>query len=693
MGKKHRNRKEYPGKQQNEWENNNIEEPSNEDTSFTAKEVFANSQVDANAEEESDTEAEEEFTETAEEVFANSYVDARAGEESDTEEELSETAEEVFASSQVDARAGEETYAEEAEGELSETAEEVFTSSNVDASMKTGIEVEDTTAKVSEVVETSKEQKLENAKPMDTTSQKQSESERKESNPMIVPVFRKNSVPNSGIESSLASSVAKATGDAAKASKEKKVSAEEFNSYEFAKIILDKYSTWHLDPSDWALWIYNGRCYEPLNDKKLGDLIYAELPKEIKLTTKSCKKIIENVADYIVRECTANPLDIEKSGKYYKTFREKDIRSIYGQVVLENGIYDVMTGTFQKQFTSEKPYYYQIKAKYLKEKMDMELCTPNFDKLLRDATGGDETSIRMIEYALGMLLLPNKCKKFVVAGNASNSGKSVLFGQFLESLFDGSRISRIDSSKLGGRFALGDCEDKLLISCLDIDEKVLSSKSLGVIKRVTGDGKVSGEAKYKSAKEIIARFKFVFATNFGFTSQKYDAGLVNRMLVLPFVCETKEEDQCADLPEKLQSEKDKIVTKILRRMKDVVAKDGSIVIKESNLSRRLKYDWTTSNSFFAEFCEECIKVTGDENDYTSKKELYEAYKNYFWVKCQTASGRGNYILLQKMAFEKNLDEQIIFNSQGRVKSVRSRNYGNEQFKNPVRRLTGIRLLD
>ena len=513
------------------------------------------------------------------------------------------------------------------------------------------------------------------------------------SNPMIVPVFRKNSVPNSGIESSLASSVAKATGDAAKASKEKKISAEEFNSYEFAKIILDKYSIWHLDPSDWALWIYNGRCYEPLNDKKLGDLIYAELPKEIKLTTKSCKKIIENVADYIVRECTANPLDIEKSGKYYKTFCEKDIRSIYGQVVLENGIYDVMTGTFQKQFTSEKPYYYQIKAKYLKEKMDMELCTPNFDKLLRDATDGDEASIRMIEYALGMLLLPNKCKKFVVAGNASNSGKSVLFGQFFESLFDGSRISRIDSSKLGGRFALGDCEDKLLISCLDIDEKVLSSKSLGVIKRVTGDGKVSGEAKYKSAKEIIARFKFVFATNFGFASEKYDAGLVNRMLVLPFVCETKEEDQCADLPEKLQSEKDKIVTKILRRMKEVVTQDGSIVIKESNLSRQLKYDWTTCNSFFAEFCEERIEVTGDENDYTSKKELYEAYKNYFWVKYKTASVRGNYILLQKTAFEKNLDEQIIFNSQGRVKSVRSRNYGNEQFKNPVRRLTGIRLLD
>ena len=146
---------------------------------------------------------------------------------------------------------------------------------------------------------------------------------------------------------------------------------------------------------------------------------------------------------------------------------------------------------------------------------------------------------------------------------------------------------------------------------------------------MTGDGKVSGEAKYKSAKEIIARFKFVFATNFGFTSQKYDAGLVNRMLVLPFVCETKEEDQCADLPEKLQSEKDKIVTKILRRMKDVVAKDGSIVIKESDLSRRLKYDWTTSNSFFAEFCEECIKVTGDEMIIPAKKNCMKPIRITF----------------------------------------------------------------
>ena len=88
---------------------------------------------------------------------------------------------------------------------------------------------------------------------------------------------------------------------------------------------------------------------------------------------------------------------------------------------------------------------------------------------------------------------------------------------------------------------MGDCEDKLLISCLDIDENVLSSKAAGVIKRATGEEKISSEAKYKSSKETIVRFKFVFATNFGFTTSRYDAGLVNRILALPFIKETAED--------------------------------------------------------------------------------------------------------------------------------------------------------
>ena len=472
--------------------------------------------------------------------------------------------------------------------------------------------------------------------------------------------------------------------------KEKKQTSalnDEFNPYTFAIEILNKYRIWHLDSSDWTLWIWNGHFYEPLNDDKLESLIYGDLPEEFKSTLKSCKKSIQVTAEFIRRECEARPIKSEKSGRSYKTFNKKDIRKIYNRVVLKNGVYDVMAGKMI-EFDEKLPYYYEIKAKYI-SKESSKLNTPYFDKLLKDATGGDKDSIQMIHYAIGMLLLPNKCKKFIVAGNASNSGKSILFGQFLDSLFDASRISRVDSSKLGGRFALGDCEDKLLISCLDIDENVLSSKTAGVIKRATGEEKISSEAKYKSSKETIVRFKFVFATNFGFTSSRYDAGLVNRILALPFIKETAEENQIADLAEKLQEEKDKIVTKILREMQEVIKEDGSIIIPESDLSKQMKSSWTTVNSLFEEFCEKIVDITGDEEDCISWEKLYESYRQCFFLKSK--SSNVHYEILPKQAFIKSFMDKAEIGHGGRVEQVRRRKFGDREYPNAVRRLTGIKV--
>ena len=472
--------------------------------------------------------------------------------------------------------------------------------------------------------------------------------------------------------------------------KEKKQTSalnDEFNPYTFAIEILNKYRIWHLDSSDWTLWIWNGHFYEPLNDDKLESLIYGDLPEEFKSTLKSCKKSIQVTAEFIRRECEARPIKSEKSGRSYKTFNKKDIRKIYNRVVLKNGVYDVMAGKMI-EFDEKLPYYYEIKAKYI-SKESSKLNTPYFDKLLKDATGGDKDSIQMIHYAIGMLLLPNKCKKFIVAGNASNSGKSILFGQFLDSLFDASRISRVDSSKLGGRFALGDCEDKLLISCLDIDENVLSSKTAGVIKRATGEEKISSEAKYKSSKETIVRFKFVFATNFGFTSSRYDVGLVNRILALPFIKETAEENQIADLAEKLQEEKDKIVTKILREMQEVIKEDGSIIIPESDLSKQMKSSWTTVNSLFEEFCEKIVDITGDEEDCISWENLYESYRQYFFLKSK--SSNVHYEILPKQAFIKSFMDKAEIGHGGRVEQVRRRKFGDREYPNAVRRLTGIKV--
>lgn len=145
----------------------------------------------------------------------------------------------------------------------------------------------------------------------------------------------------------------------------------------------------------------------------------------------------------------------------------------------------------------------------------------------------------------------------------------------------------------------------------------------------------------------MSDLKFVFATNFGFSSQRYDPGLVNRIIALPFIHETLEKDQCADLPERLQEEKDKIVTKILRKMKDIIDSDGSIVIKESALSQALKTEWTIANTFFADFCEQCLEVTDSEDDYVSLDELYTAYKRFCVFKKDISSIKEKYEILTK----------------------------------------------
>ena len=233
-----------------------------------------------------------------------------------------------------------------------------------------------------------------------------------------------------------------------------------FNSYEFAIMLLDKYHLCHLAEGEDLLWVFNGKCYEPLPKDKLEALIYQALPEYVKETSSSPEKKVKSVAEYINGECRQKILKSEKNGRFYRSFKMTDLKKVYGRVVLKNGVYDILEGELL-EFDASLPYYYSVKARFLKKSLDKELDTPYFDKILKDATGNDKDSIMMIHYALGMLLLPNKCKKFIVAGNASNSGKSLLFGKFLDILLDSTRIYRVDTSKLGDKFSLGGCEDKL----------------------------------------------------------------------------------------------------------------------------------------------------------------------------------------------------------------------------------------
>lgn len=461
----------------------------------------------------------------------------------------------------------------------------------------------------------------------------------------------------------------------------KMISDDEVNHYLLAKEIIRKHELKRLSKTETAIWRFTGKSYEPLNDQRLGELIYSEIPEGIKLQVRSCKGIKQNVIEFI-RDELAQAVG-KGNKKFY--FSSEDYEDIMGKVVLQNGVYDIRRGRLEKH-DATKPYYYELKASYLTVS-DECLQTPAFDKLISDACGGDEDSVRMIIQGIGMLLMPDKNKKFPVLGPASNSGKSVLCGRFLEEILPRSRISHVPTSALAGKFALGNAEELLLISCMDVDIGAISSAAAGVIKRATGEEIIMTEKKYGGQKETEVRFKFVFGTNGSFCSQGYDAGWQNRILVLPFIHETPEEEMDPYLFDKLMEEKDAIVTKMLRTLRSAVTEKGELLVKESELSLKLKYSWTMVGTYFDEFMSEMVEITGVEEENYSTAELYEAYVMYYICMVSQNSEQRNNKKLSDSEFVSN----VLKYGRGLIEKKRTKNSFGKRFKNAHYRICGLLL--
>lgn len=455
----------------------------------------------------------------------------------------------------------------------------------------------------------------------------------------------------------------------------------EMSTYLMARKMIRKYGLKRLSKIGTTVWGYNGKSYEPLDDQKLGELIYSEIPEAVKLEVSSCARIKKNVIEFIRDELA----QAVKQGNRDFYFSREDYNGIMGKVVLQNGVFDIHSGLLEG-FDATKPYYYELNATYL-EVHDDRLYTPAFDKLISDACGGDKESIQMIMQVLGMLLLPDPSKKFPVVGPASNSGKSLLFSIFIEEVLPRTRISHVATSELKDKFALGNAEDMLLISCMDVDMNTISAATAGVIKRATGEEVISVQDKYKPRKDIDVHFKFVFGTNGIFCTQKDDAGWQNRILAVPFIHETPEEEMDMHLLDKLLEEKDAIVTKVLRAMASVIAEEGELKVKESELSIKLKCSWTTPNDYFDEFMSEMVEITGMEEDNYSTDEIYEAYCQYYICSVRQNREHHNNIRLSQKEFVSN----VLKYGRGLIEKKRMKRSWKEHFKNAQQRMCGLLL--
>ena len=391
--------------------------------------------------------------------------------------------------------------------------------------------------------------------------------------------------------------------------------------YKVAGRFLHMYTVMRFEEKSQQLWIFSGKCYEPLESNILRKLVYDLLSKSEKESIKSLQDFIGKVVFFIQHETMGNPV-FHTNKKYI--FGEKDFEKIKGKVVFQNGIYDLKKRRFFKNsFNKDVPFYYCLNAEFLEDERE----TSHFDRIISDACGGDADTIQTIKDCLAVLLIPDRLKFIPVAGTASNSGKSLILGHFLNSLFPANRISNLALGDFTKSFALGNAEQLLLISSLDCDMEAINPKTSSLLKRITGEERISVRQIYKEQTDVAIRFKMVFATNGSFCASQSDIGLVNRVVALPFIKEAKQID--LSLQQKLDQERNAIATMLLRDFAEVYGQDGTIKIRESKLSKECKKKWCMANTYMSDFVLDCIKITKKGVNNYATNVLYSAYSSYF----------------------------------------------------------------
>lgn len=446
--------------------------------------------------------------------------------------------------------------------------------------------------------------------------------------------------------------------------------------YDVAIEIMERYKICRLTKDDTdTIWRYNGRCYQPVSEKHLKTLIYSTFSENFKREFNNIKRVLNEIYVYVILEVSANE-------KYNKNFTEADFMKVQNRVVFLNTVYDVLEDKCYP-FSEELPYWLQVNAEYDHIPGGKSEA---FERLKSNATGGDIETMDMIDRVTGLLFLNRRVKHFFVAGNASNSGKSVYL-EFLDNMMPRGRVMHWEPSDLERPFSLTDIETTALISCADIQTTEVSSKVVSTLKRLTGDLYVRYDKKHRDAGEARVFSKIILGTNGGFNLSKPDAGITNRLVVLPFINSVAPEDQDDELLSKLLADRDMIVSECVRKIGEVIRYDGTLIFPESELARETKMAWLKNEDFAEEFFRDNLLITGAKEDAWTTEKFYSLYVQYFDVASETMTNTKCRRLSQK-----ELQAKLEVYSKGKAGKKRGLTDENgNKCNNPVYRIRGIKL--
>lgn len=352
-----------------------------------------------------------------------------------------------------------------------------------------------------------------------------------------------------------------------------------------------------------SLYAYNGFCYDLLFPDDIIRLYRERVDDKL-----GGEKSLSNINQLHKYLCTDGSIVVE------------EFKNNQRIAVLENGVFDVMTGKLRKHTHKEVTFSY-IKAKYL----DNAKCK-HFRKFLRDITREDDILQERLWQFLGyMLMQTNEAKAFFVMGEAPDSGKSLL-GNFIESLFDERYVSNIALNDFNRNFALAPIAGSAVNISLDLPATQLKPSAVSQLKMLTGGDAFNINQKYVPEFRYRNRAKLLFATNFPIELLDHDDAFWLRMVYLPFDYSVPEAKRNPNLLEVLQEEKDAIVSEALRHAKTLV-ENGFRFPTTPQIERKIQ-EWQGKRCATIEhFLHDCCEL-GENFKGELMETLYPAYEAY-----------------------------------------------------------------
>lgn len=379
------------------------------------------------------------------------------------------------------------------------------------------------------------------------------------------------------------------------------------------------------------LYYYTGRTYRLLRDSDdLLQLVRSKVSSDA--FGVSSIRCFSDLMSYMKADTGLIPANYEKR-----------LRKASHLVVFRNGILDLDSFELIKH-SPKYLTFYELDANWT--------TNPNptcFLRFLRTASGGDKKIERRIAEVTGYLLTPiNEGKCFFAMGTAPNSGKSTL-GNLLLSLIGREYAASRATYDLSKRFSLGDINGKLLNLSMDLPEGRLNRVTVSIIKQITGDDTVMTEQKFQKVREVHSNMRSLFASNhpISVSAEENDDAFWDRMVVIPFLHSLSAEDRDSELLMKLNKEKNDIISYCLSAFKPVL--ERKCRFSECLEAAALKEQWRNAGEggtqSVCEFIEECLEITGHENDEIPVKVLHQKYEDYCLSKGQKVISRNKMIRL------------------------------------------------